>query len=309
MFYLEPVTEVLGIDPLRHHSRADPLIKKLSLLDLRHGSSEILEVFQSFPGPYQMLPSPFVSPPNDSFYESSLYKEFKVSQKCLDAAYKQHHRLRDPGDGDDFDRMIYIAGHNQTTPDGVKDYNKLNSPDSYTVTLNGDGRVSHDLGILTDPDGRRMTSYVVEDRHANLPCNNRIISALDDLLQPGVTDKLERLANRRAKYMTGIRERQQLKKIADARAKEKETLRTLVSQLRSSAADPEQMAGFEGEGAGERLRALRAKADLCCNARRAARNRRNARGRGELGGVSTLWKSELQVFQPRDNAATHEANS
>ena len=39
------------------------MVRKLALADLRHDLGELLPVFNSFLGSYQMLPSPLVEPP------------------------------------------------------------------------------------------------------------------------------------------------------------------------------------------------------------------------------------------------------
>jgi hypothetical protein len=175
------------------------MVKKLSLLDLRHKADELLNVFNSFVGSYQMMPSYLVMPEVKFLYNASTYSRFKVtvSQTHLNNAYAHHKLLQDVVDPD---RMIYIAGYDQPTFSGIKDKNNLdkiplgeiplNKIAGYEMTLDGDGRVPHKLGFL-DKDGKKMfPTYFIQEEHGNLSSNPRILTALDALLETGKTDDL-----------------------------------------------------------------------------------------------------------------------
>jgi pimeloyl-ACP methyl ester carboxylesterase len=153
------------------------LVKKLTMLDFRHDSAQLLEVFNSFVGTYQMLPSPFKMKDMEKLYNAGIYPNSTVMQRHLDNAKRHHDFLRDVIDAE---RMIYIAGSDQPTFNDINDFNKLGSLDSYNVTRKGDGRVPHELGLL---DG--VQTYYVREEHGNLSSNADILDVLDELLSKG----------------------------------------------------------------------------------------------------------------------------
>jgi pimeloyl-ACP methyl ester carboxylesterase len=171
---------------------ADGLVQKLALLDVTHNVKGLIEIFNSFPGLYQMLPSPLVDPEHGVLYESKTYGELSISQRLLDAAAEHHGALADVVDPN---RMFYVAGANRPTFSGLtnaakQDFSKLASVDGYELTMKGDGRVSHVLGLLATEDAEPVPAYYVDESHGNLSANERVLSALDDLLESGATNTL-----------------------------------------------------------------------------------------------------------------------
>ena len=167
----------------------EPTVIKLSRLDLRHSKEELLNVFNSFLGSYQMMPSLLVLPGLEFLYQPESYSPFNVTiaAQHLQNAREHHERLKPVVDPK---RMIYVAGYDQPTFSAVKDKQKLNSIDGYEMTFDGDGRVPHALGFL-DENGRRMfPTYFIKEDHGNLSSNITILSALDALLETGRTDNL-----------------------------------------------------------------------------------------------------------------------
>ncbi len=153
-------------------------VKKIALLDLRHSSRELERIFNSFPGLYQMLPSPCVQNRRWSgFYERDTYGSLEISPRHLDAARAHHELLVEAIDSE---RMIYVAGANQPTFEGLDDLSRLGDASAYHVTLAGDGRVPHALGLL---DG--VPTYYIEERHGDLSVNARVLGELDWLLKTG----------------------------------------------------------------------------------------------------------------------------
>jgi pimeloyl-ACP methyl ester carboxylesterase len=164
------------------------LVRKLTLLDIRHNSQQLSEVFNSFVGSYQMLPSPNAMPEMGRLYDAGTYRGYNVPQAHLDTALKQHEFIRKTIDPD---RMFYIAGADQPTYNGIKSdgWDQLNSLDAYTVTRDGDGRVPHALGLLS-LNGREVPTYYIREEHGGLSTNPQILAALDGLLQNGKTNDL-----------------------------------------------------------------------------------------------------------------------
>jgi pimeloyl-ACP methyl ester carboxylesterase len=158
-------------------------VRKLALLDLRHSVEDLLETLNTFVGTYQMLPAPDV-PNAERLYNAGTYSPFKatVSQQHLDSARAHHAKL---GGVFDADRMIYVAGYDQPTFADVADYAKLNSLDGYKVTMNGDGRVTHELGRL-----KGVPTYYIKESHGALSSNAVVLRAVEELLRTGETDAL-----------------------------------------------------------------------------------------------------------------------
>jgi pimeloyl-ACP methyl ester carboxylesterase len=166
------------------------LVRKLALLDFRHSSHDLLSTFNSFVGSYQMLPSPLAMSSIDELYNSGSYSKFNVTvpQTHLDNA-REHHKLL--SEVIDFERMIYIAGFDQPTFFDIQDWNRLDRTDGYQVTLDGDGRVPHRLGLLRSVDRTKLVpTYYIREEHGNLSSNAKILAALDELLSTGKTEAL-----------------------------------------------------------------------------------------------------------------------
>jgi pimeloyl-ACP methyl ester carboxylesterase len=168
------------------------LVKKLALADLRHSVRELLETFNSFVGSYQMLPSPFVMKPMERLYQSGTYGGYNVPQRHLDNARQYHQFLSDAIDAK---RMVYVAGFGQPTFNNIKldaggvNFLPLDNVDSYEMTLDGDGRVPHSLGLLKG-NGKPVETYFIREEHGKLSSNSQILEALDELLETGKTDDM-----------------------------------------------------------------------------------------------------------------------
>jgi pimeloyl-ACP methyl ester carboxylesterase len=165
----------------------EPMVRKLALLDLAHGRAGVLKIINTFPGTLQMLPSPFVFGHVEPLYQARTYGELNVSQRHLDAARRHHEFIRGAVD---FARMIYIAGYNQPTLVNLRNPAQAAVPDAYDVTLLGDGRVTHELGIPVK-DGQQLKQvYYINEGHGELPRNQSILSLMDGLLATGKTNAL-----------------------------------------------------------------------------------------------------------------------
>ena len=161
---------------------AKDIVRKLALLDTRHDLKELVAILNTFPGSYQMLPSPLEMPEMTPLYQAATYGAGNtVLQRHLDAARRHHDELHDVVDPD---RMIYIAGFNQPTYCGLPDLASVGIRDKYRVTLRGDGTVPHRLGFLTK-GSRAVDKYFVPCEHGNLPADQRVIDAVWQLLPSG----------------------------------------------------------------------------------------------------------------------------
>jgi hypothetical protein len=161
----------------------EKLIKWLEVLDTKHGMKELLEILDSFHGSYQMLPSPLLQFGDDRhrLATKEAWGALPVSQALIDLGYRFQHEIAsivDPA------RMIYVAGYDRKTPYRIR-IDKAGRF-SYQYTMDGDGRVPHELGLL-----HGVPTYWINETHGDLPRNERLHAAIHDLLVDGKTDALE----------------------------------------------------------------------------------------------------------------------
>jgi guanyl-specific ribonuclease Sa len=88
--------------------------------------------------------------------------------------------LRDLDDVIDPERLLYVAGVNRETPAKIRI--DAAGKFSYRQTLDGDGRVPHELGLLEG-----VATYWVDEVHGDLAKNGRVLDAITELLQTGKT--------------------------------------------------------------------------------------------------------------------------
>ncbi len=157
-------------------------IRKLAMVDQRHDIADIIRILNTFIGSFQMLPSPERDPAAEPFFDAKTYGDLNVPQSVLDVARAHHQFLGDVIDGE---RMVYVAGSNQPTLAGLSDPSRLRDPAAYLGTTDGDGSVSHALGLL-----KGVRAYFIEEEHSGLTGNAKVLAALDDLMIKGKTDRL-----------------------------------------------------------------------------------------------------------------------
>ncbi len=142
--------------------------------------AELLHVLGTFPALYQMLPVDNVpglgpSATRRQLYNPDIYRSFNdaVSGAHFKAARTFQQSIAsviDPA------RMVYVAGYNQETVTGVLDPGRLDAYDSYEITLAGDGKVPHALGLLAG-----VPTYFVDCPHADLPKHEPVLRVIEDL--------------------------------------------------------------------------------------------------------------------------------
>ena len=200
-------------------------VRKIAILDVTHSRAELLSVLNTFPGSLQMLPSPLVMPEIERMYDRKTWEQYSVAGNLLDIARSSHERLAKVVDGE---RMIYIAGYNQPTKAGVADWNRLDDPDGYSDTLEGDGTVSHALGFLKSGTAR-IPTFFVECEHGALPNHPDVVSGTQQLLADGkCTLPTQPL---RARGTEDLAVRVQVRR--DLERREEETLRELSRRVRA----------------------------------------------------------------------------
>lgn len=164
-------------------SGAEGTVKKLEKLDIKHGMSELLDIINTFPGSYQMMPSPDVNADDDHqlLYDIRTWKGFPVVDQHLQTGRAFQQALTTVTDPD---RLLYVAGYDQETPCRIKV--GADGKFSYQTTMDGDGRVPHLFGLL---EGVR--TFYVREVHGDIPRNKMVLAAIHELLIDGITGALE----------------------------------------------------------------------------------------------------------------------
>lgn len=158
----------------------DKLVKWLAAADLRHDLDEVLDVLNGFVGSYQLLPSPAKLPASEQgLYNAGTWGRYPIVASHLARARKFHTDLDVPATTDP-ERMTYIAGCNQETLTSVR----IDGPGmfEFDVTLKGDGRVTHALGLLPN-----VPTYYVDEIHGDLQKNEQVLEGIDEILRTGKT--------------------------------------------------------------------------------------------------------------------------
>lgn len=163
-------------------SGAEKLVQLLARGDVHHSLQDVLAIISTFPGLYQMLPSPLVDLGDDhtKLFDARSWGSLPVHKPFLATAQKF---LRELDDVIDAQRLVYVAGVNRATPAKIR----IDAAGrfSYRETLDGDGRVPHELGLLEG-----VATYWVDEVHGDLAKNSQVLDAMTELLQSGKTTVL-----------------------------------------------------------------------------------------------------------------------
>ncbi len=171
----------------------DALVRKLALVDIRHGCGELLEFFSAFAGVLQMLPHEGSLDAYDAATWRVLQQNGSQSEWPVPEAthLAEAARVRDllHASPIDPDRMIYVAGCAAATPCDVTI--DTSAPQGHRVvvhaTAQGDGRVPWATGV---PSDLKSKTYYMDVEHGDLANTSAAFPALLDLLNVGVTTKL-----------------------------------------------------------------------------------------------------------------------
>ncbi len=207
----------------------EKLVYWLSKLDLRHSLAEVVDVIATFLGSYCMLPAPRRLPADaQALYRRETWGRFPVNARHLERAREFHAGLEDP-DTMDPAWLTYIAGCNRRTLCGLE----VLAPGEfrYRETLDGDGRVTHELGRL-----ERVPTWFADADHGGLPKHDAVLDAVEEILERGATALLpQRPPAARAALPAGGRWYRPVTEHRTAVA-----LETLAKQAQAHEIDPEQ---------------------------------------------------------------------
>jgi hypothetical protein len=163
-----------------------PFVRRLALLAPGHNRDTLLAVVSSFVSAYQLLPSPLAVPSMAPLYRAETHAPRRVSQQHLDNALAHHRLLREAVDPQ---RMVCVLGSGERTVSGISQLARLEDDRSYSYSLDGDGFVSHELGLLGD-SASPLPAYYADAGHGGLTSAPTLLDALDDLLESGATTEL-----------------------------------------------------------------------------------------------------------------------
>jgi pimeloyl-ACP methyl ester carboxylesterase len=208
------------------------LVKYLAAADIFQNKADWYEVINSFMALYQLCPSKSLNP---EVYEKTLWANFPnvLFADCLETIPKFHQDLFDDRETTiDKNRMSYIAGIGYETPTDLK--TMPNGEYEFGLTLDGDGTVSHALGLL---DG--VTTYYVQGSpHGSLLNNRKVLEAVKDLVKDGNTQILP--------TKKPIINRSRAVQAAPVITYELEQVETIANQIRHNQ-DPEPMLVADSE--------------------------------------------------------------
>src|SRR5262245_35123137 len=164
--------------PIQAFRGAHSVLQKVDFIDPHHSAADLADIFGTFSGLCEMIPSPQKYPAD--FFSLDAWPDTgsRPSQPMLTAARKTQDQL--PVDYDD---MVIIAGIDQET---VVDAKVENYEFVYTKSSAGDGTVP--LQCVRLPTAKH--SYYVAEEHGNLPNNSDVERAIDAILSRGETDLL-----------------------------------------------------------------------------------------------------------------------
>jgi pimeloyl-ACP methyl ester carboxylesterase len=159
-------------------------VRSLALLDVKHDVAGVLGILNTFVGSYQLLPSAKLDLGGDDhrkLFDAVTWGGLPVHQGLLDrgkAFMAELDPVIDPG------RLVFVGGYSQETPHRIH----VDGPGRfrYESTLEGDGRVPHEAGVLEG-----VATFWVMEAHGDLPKNPKVLAAIHDLLQKGTTAALE----------------------------------------------------------------------------------------------------------------------
>ena len=156
-------------------------VRKMSSLDRKHSPEYLAQnVFSTFPGLYHMLPAPQRVKGVDLFDA----RRWPNDGPTPSAVLLRHGARARAGCAPVDSRMVHIVGVNQETVTGLR---RRGRGFEYTMDRNGDGTVPLELARLP-----RLECYFVDEAHADLGNNPRVIQAVIDLIRRGHTDELPR---------------------------------------------------------------------------------------------------------------------
>ena len=175
----------------------DPIIDKLSKLDLLHTKKDLLKVFAGFPGLLSLLP--LTTDAGNDFSKDATWKKMAAAsgdpdwpipeKKVLDAFGSYRDFINSNSPNIDYSNAVYIAGRDKATPSGYElDDNNL----SFISTAAGDSSVTWDSGIPKKMIDNN-TVYYSDTSHGALANDETLFKGISDIIATGATVMLKKV--------------------------------------------------------------------------------------------------------------------
>lgn len=170
----------------------DPIIDKLSKIDIFHTKKQLLEVFCNYPGILSLLPLT-EDEDNDFANEATWKKMGRASgdpdwpvppKKLLDAFRAYRDNVNTKAGQIDFSNAVYIAGRDKSTPSGYE-YDE-NHQLVFTSTAAGDQSVTWDSGIPKAMIANNSV-YYADVSHGALSNDPALFQSISEILAHGAT--------------------------------------------------------------------------------------------------------------------------
>ncbi len=173
------------------------LIKKLSLLDLKHSKKELLQIICHYPGLLELLPNHGTH----NLFLPEIWKRAEEADAKRDdwrgptsRRLEEAHRVRELIDKEgtnDTTRILYVAGCAPATPSDmtIAEDEKGKGQIIFHATPYGDGRVTWKTGRLPG-----VKTWYMRAVHGDLADHDEGFEAISDLLTRGTTERLPTVA-------------------------------------------------------------------------------------------------------------------
>jgi CHAT domain-containing protein len=175
----------------------DPIIDKISKIDIFHTKKQLLEVFSNFPGLLSLLP--LTDDANNDFSKEETWKKLSKAngdpvwpipgKKHLDTFKAYRDFINSNVKDIDYSNAVYIAGKDKSTPSGYEldENNNL----VFLSTAAGDQSVTWESGIPKKMI-ENNTVYYADVSHGALSNDPSLFSAISDILINGSTTLLKK---------------------------------------------------------------------------------------------------------------------
>ena len=175
----------------------DPIIDKISKIDIFHTKKQLLEVFADFPGLLSLLP--LTDDGDNDFAKEETWKKMSKangdpawpipSKKQLDTFKTYRDFINAKGKDIDYSNAVYIAGKDKSTPSGYEldENNNL----VFLSTAAGDQSVTWESGIPKKMIENNSV-YYSDATHGALSNDPTLFKAISEILENGSTILLKK---------------------------------------------------------------------------------------------------------------------
>ena len=188
--------------PVQAFRGVHSIVRKVAAIDLAHDQAGLADVFGTFPGLLEMMPSPRHRP--EDFFDPATWPQQgpRPADAMLRAAGEAQAELPPLDDagllpplpGLDGPRAVLVVGSgSETVVAARRRAGEGGDEFVYYLSTEGDGTVPLDLAVVPG-----LPTYVTPAEHGGMPNDSDIARAVDNILSTGATRVLPRLEESRA---------------------------------------------------------------------------------------------------------------